>query len=167
MLPGALLWLLSVQTVIVRGDDQSISAQLKYEMPLQPFQVLLQYDDSFPMPKSDEMIVLSSTQYYLASQLQDSEPDFLRIVLYQYVRDYVMEESRQHFVKVAMTGTVSFSSPTTEERTDRVQNSLFMKMSADADEYVSILHEEGMDHVVNATLLSIQGNEVMYENGQW
>lgn len=165
LLSGAFLWMLSVQTVVVRCDE-SISTPLEYEMPLQPFQVRLEYSDSFPMPKSDEMIVLSSTQYFLANQLQDSEPGFLRIVLYQYVRDYVMEESRQHFAKIAMTGTVSFTTPTTEERTDRVQNSLFMKMSADADKYVSILHEEGMEHVVNATLLSIQGNEVTYEDGQ-
>jgi hypothetical protein len=151
----------------VMGDDNSTKSTfpIEYEMSLQPFQVLLQYDDSFPMPKSDEMIVLSSTQYYLETHLRDSEPDFLRITLYQYVRDYVME-SRQHFSKIAMNGMVYFSTPITEDRRNRVQQDLFKKMSIGADDYVSILHEEEMDHVVNATLLSIQGNEMMYEDGK-
>ncbi|KAG7343061.1 hypothetical protein IV203_021006 [Nitzschia inconspicua] len=162
----ALLRIVSLTSVVL--GDQIASNQtfsIDYEMSLRPFQVLLQYDDSFPMPKSDEMIVLSSTQHYLTTHLQKSEPDFLRITLYQYVRDYVME-SREHFSKIAMNGMVFFSSPITEDVKSRIQNDVFTKLSADSDQYVSILHEEGMEHVVNATLLSIQGNEMTYEDGK-
>ncbi|KAG7372194.1 hypothetical protein IV203_018337 [Nitzschia inconspicua] len=162
----ALLRIVSLTSVVL--GDQIASNQtfsIDYEMSLRPFQVLLQYDDSFPMPKSDEMIVLSSTQQYLTTQLQKSEPDFLRITLYQYVRDYVME-SREHFSKIAMNGMAFFSSPITEDLKSRIQNDVFTKLSADSDQYVSILHEKGMEHVVNATLLSIQGNEMTYEDGK-
>jgi hypothetical protein len=137
---------------------------IEYEVALEPFQVLLEYDDSFPMPKADEMTVLRSTQYYLTIQLQSSEPHFKRIVLYQYVRDYVME-SREHFAKIAMNGIVFFASPITEDSKRRVLNLILKKLSNDSDQYIALLHEEGMNHVVNVTLLSIQGNELTYENG--
>ena len=39
-------------------------------------------------------------------------------------------------------------------------------MSTDANAYVNILRSNGMEHVVNATLLSMQGNEMMYQDGE-
>lgn len=160
------MFLLSHETVFVLGDENVSKETLpiEYVMALEPFQVLLEYDDEFPMPKSDEMIVLTSTQYYLSTQLQASEPDFQRIVIYQYVRDYVME-SNEHFSKIAMNGMVMFSSPVSEAFKSRVLNQIFKLLSANADRYVAVLREEGMDNVVNSTLLSIQGNEMTYQHG--
>jgi hypothetical protein len=166
IVPSFLTLLLS-RTVDV-SSDRNVSKQsflIEYEMSLEPFQVLLKYDDSFPMRKSDEMILLSSTQYYLTTQLQLSEPDFQRIVLYQYVRDYVME-SREHFAKIAMNGIVFLASPITEDFKSRMLDRIFQKLGDDSDQYIAVLHEEGMNHVVNVTLLSIQGNELAYENGK-
>ena len=127
--------------------------------------VELEYDDSFPMAKSDEMVVLSSTQSFLSSQLETTEPDFIRLVLYQYVRDYVMA-TQEHYSKIAMNGMVFFSSSITEDLRSRVVNQIFKNMSADSNMYVDILRSNGMDHVVNATLLSMQGNEMMYQDGE-
>ncbi|KAL3920181.1 MAG: hypothetical protein SGILL_003391 [Bacillariaceae sp.] len=138
---------------------------IEYEMALQPFQVFLEYDDSFPMAKSDEMVVLSSTQSFLSAQLETTEPDFVRIMLYQYVRDYVME-TQEHYSKIAMNGMVFFSSSITEDLRSRVVNQIFKSLSTSSTAYVDILRSNGMNHVVNATLLSMQGNEMMYQNGE-
>jgi hypothetical protein len=162
------LFILLLSRAVEISSDETVSKEtflIEYEMTLEPFQVLLEYDDNFPMPKSDEMIVLSSTQFYLTTQLQSSEPDFQRIVLYQYVRDYVME-SREHFAKIAMNGIVFFASPITEDFKSRILSRIFQKLSDEAHQYIAVLHEEGMNHVVNVTLLSIQGNKLMYENGK-
>jgi UPF0716 family protein affecting phage T7 exclusion len=162
------LLILLLSRVVEVSSNNNVSKEtflIEYEMALEPFQVLLEYDDSFPMPKSDEMIVLSSTQLYLTNQLQLSEPDFQRIVLYQYVRDYVME-SREHFAKIAMNGIVFFASPITDDFKSRILNRILQKLSDDSDQFIAVLHEEGMNHVVNVTLLSIQGNELTYENGK-
>jgi hypothetical protein len=147
-----------------RTTRKDSTFSIEYEMTLEPFQVFLEYDDKFPMAKSDEMVVLSSTQSFLSSQIEETEPDFVRLVLYQYVRDYIME-TQGHYSKIAMNGMVFFASPITDDLRSRVVNQIFRNMSADSNVYVDILRSNGMNHVVNATLLSMQGNEMMYQDG--
>jgi hypothetical protein len=153
-----------VLDVVVGSTDVDLDYRIEYDMGLEPFQVLLEYDDTFPMATSDEMVILGSTQYYLSSQMEETETDFTQLILYQYVRDYVME-SRLHFAKIAMNGVISFSSQITPDLRSRVLNRILESLSSGSHLYVDLLHMNGMTHVVNSTLLSIQGNEIVYSDG--
>mmetsp|Transcript_2092 Transcript_2092/g.3473 ORF Transcript_2092/g.3473 Transcript_2092/m.3473 type:complete len:300 (-) Transcript_2092:186-1085(-) len=154
-------------SILLSGSFTDITGEFveDYQLHLEPFQILLEYDNVSPTTNSDEMLVLETTQRYLSLQLQTTEADFSRLILYQFVRDYVME-SRDHFSKIAMNGVVFFSTPNTPTRQSRVQLQIMKDISTDSESYVAMLRAAGLNHVVNATLLSIQGNEMMFENGE-
>jgi hypothetical protein len=138
---------------------------VEYKMALQPFQIRLEYNNMLPVANSEEMLVLNATQYYLSSQLKETEADFARLVLYQFVRDYVMMESGDHFSKIAMNGLVVLTSPSNPAREVRLQNLIMESLSAKSDMYIRELQLAGLTNVINATLLSMQGNEIVYQDG--
>ncbi len=139
---------------------------VQYEVPLEPFQILLYYDNNDPMAMSDEMMVLNSTQSYLTSRLREREPNFSSLFLYQFVRDYVAY-SQDHFSKIAMNGIAYFDFPMSASRQKEVQGQVMDSLMGEKGvQYVDFLYSNGMTHVVNATLLSIQGNEIVYREGQ-
>ena len=142
------------------GDDV-----VEYEMALQPFQIRLEYNNMLPVADSEEMLVLNSTQYYLSSILKESEPAFSRLFLYQFVRDYVMMESKDHFSKIAMNGIVLFTSPNNPSRQTKVQNEIMKSLSLNSDRFILSLQSAGMTNIINSTLLSMQGNEIIYQDG--
>ncbi|KAL3899465.1 MAG: hypothetical protein SGARI_006452 [Bacillariaceae sp.] len=68
-----------------------------------------------------------------------------------------------------MNGMVFFASPITDELRNKViQQIVYKSMATDSQGYVETLRANGMEHVANATLLSMQGNEMQYnqDNGE-
>jgi hypothetical protein len=145
-------------------DDDSFNV-VEYEMALQPFQIRLEYNNMLPVADSEEMLVLNSTQFYLSSILKGAQPDFSRLLLYQFVRDYVMMESKDHFSKIAVNGMVLFTSPNNSSRQTGVQNEIMKSLSLNSDRYIKSLQSAGMTNIINSTLLSMQGNEIIYQDG--
>jgi hypothetical protein len=157
------------------GHLHVVAGQEEDKLPLQPFQIRLHYNDLTPMKPSDEMMILNSTMYYLSSRLSMSLPDFSNLMLYQFVRDYVVGDQQQkdHYSKVAMNGIIYFTGSsdndqsTVTRRPDDVQTILLENLLGEnVTSYIDVLHESGMMNVVNVTLLSIEGNELVYRDGQ-
>jgi hypothetical protein len=190
------------------GGGNTSSSQLQNKLDLQPFQIKLEYDDdikeqdigntpslsSMQRQSIDEMVILNSTQSYLSKCLSKSLPNFSYLMLYQFVRDYVVDSddggdaagstnrgdqaiNHQHYSKIAMNGIIYFSptgsntgakaTSTITTRPDDVQVLLLQNLLGDnVTKYVDVLHANGMLNVVNATLLSIEGNEFPYRDGQ-
>lgn len=149
---------------MVQSEPVVDDVALQYDVPLQPFQILLRHDNKNPMATSDEMKVLNSTQYYLSSRLKDREPGFSNLLLYQFVRDFV---DNDHFSKIAMSGIIYFTIPigATHQR-DLQAQIMDSLMGHNLDQYVDVLYSNGMTHIVNATLLSIKGIEMVYWEGR-
>jgi hypothetical protein len=166
----ALLWAVSVilatnalATTQQNSSDQNVFNQGEvFEVPVDPYQLVLQYDDSDPMSSGDEMMILSTTQDYLSSILQLTEPSFSRLALFQFVRDY---PESQHYVKVALSGTVYFSKRSVQ--IEDIQTDILMSfVGRNMLNFVEALRDAGMTHIVNGTLMSIEGNEMDYRDGE-
>ena len=69
------------------SQSTSTSSQ-EFELPLSPFQLHLDLNTSSAMSSGEEMMLLSVTQAYLSSVLKQIEPNFSRLALYQFVRDF-------------------------------------------------------------------------------
>lgn len=170
--PSIAQWiaLIGWMLVVIRCQDVAPSREAvddgHYDVPLLPFQIRLLYDDNEPMAKSDEMSFLNSTQHYLSSRLTETEPDFWRLFLYQFVRDFGAY-SHAHYSKIAMNGIVYFDTPMNSTRNGEVQaHILHSFMGENIDHYIDALHSGGMTHVVDATLLSMKGHEMVDHEGQ-
>jgi hypothetical protein len=157
--------LLSVRCQSLAPLAASVVDGLEYEVPLEPFQIHLQYDDSDRMAKSDEMMVLNSTQKYLTARLHEREPGFSHLFLYQFVRDYVLD-FQGHYSKIAMNGIAHFDTSMSATRQREVQAVIMVSLTGDkVEQYIGVLHSAGMTHVVNATLLSMNGNPMVNRDG--
>jgi hypothetical protein len=145
-------------------DHRRTQSQLpEVGVALSPFQVMLVYNNSDAMTNNDEMTVLDTTQNYLSSILSENDPAaFSRLLLYQFVRDY---PESQHYAKIAFSGTVYYFATDPGEK--KIQTDmLFGLVGQNILKFVQALQAAGMKDVVNATLMSIAGNELGILDGE-
>ena len=142
-------------------ESQRESKEEEYGITIDPFQVMIMYNTNVAMSDDDEMSVLTTTQSYLSSVLSTKEQNFSRLMLYQYVRDYPEVE---HYAKVAFGGVAYFFGSSMEK--DSMRTELWLSlMGQNSTKFVLALQDAGMKNVVNATLMSIDGNELGMKDG--
>lgn len=140
------------------GADEKV----EYEVPLAPFQLYLEYDIGDTMSNRDELMVLNATQAYLSSVLKENEPTFSRLALYQFVRDY---PESIHYAKVAVSGSAYFFDD--EMKPKLMEDEMMLSfLGENIENYIDALKEVGMAHVVNAKVMSIEGNDLEYVDGE-
>ena len=146
---------------IFEMESQRESKEEEYGITIDPFQVMIMYNTNEAMSDDDEMSVLTTTQSYLSSVLSTKEQNFSRLMLYQYVRDYPEAE---HYAKVAFGGVAYFFGSSMEK--DSMRTELWLSlMGQNSTKFVLALQDAGMKNVVNATLMSIDGNELGMQDG--
>jgi predicted RNA-binding protein with PUA-like domain len=168
---------LTIATIVSAAEDHHISygrdlekiadgivfgQETEYEVQLDPFQLYLQYDDNDSMSSTDEMMVLTTTQDYLSKMLETRTLSFSRLALFQFVRDY---PESQHYAKVAIGGTAFFFEQNMEP--SEVQTEIYLNfVGENMITFVTALRDAGMTHIVNATLMSVDGSEMEYRDGE-
>jgi hypothetical protein len=136
--------------------------KFEYEVPLVPFQLYLEYDIGDAMSNHDELMVLTATQAYLSSVLEENEPNFSRLTLYQFVRDY---PESLHYAKVAVSGSAYFFDD--EMKQKLMEDEMMLSfLGENIEGYIDALQEVGMTNVVNAKVMSIEGNDLDYVDGE-
>lgn len=140
----------------------------EFEIVLDPFQLELRFDNDQSLARSamtsrDEMIILETAQTFLSERLHDTISTFSRLALFQYVRDFPIEE-KQHVAKAAFGGFAFFSMPNMDPASVQLEIYLSflgeMKMT-----FVQALLDAGLEDIVNVTLMSIDGTEMEYRDG--
>lgn len=145
-----------------RHERRLYDEKYEYEVPLVPFQLYLEYDIGDTMSNRDELMVLTATQAYLSSVLKESEPNFSRITLYQFVRDY---PESIHYAKVAVSGSAYFFDD--EMKQELMENEMLLSfLGENIEKYIDALQEVGMKDVVDAKVMSIDGNDLEYVDGE-
>jgi hypothetical protein len=145
------------------GEGDAEQDREEYAVHLLPFQLQVEYDDIDKMSYNDEMMLLRTTQTYLTSILLESAPRFSRLSFYQFVRDYT--DASRHFAKVAFSGIAFFSVYAMEQ--DAMQTEIMLSfLDKNMTSFVGLLQDAGMTHIMNATLISIEGNEIEYQDGK-
>jgi hypothetical protein len=145
------------------GEGDAERDREEYAVHLLPFQLQVEYDDIDKMSNNDEMMLLRTTQTYLTSVLLESAPHFSRLTFYQFVRDYT--DASRHFAKVAFSGIAFFSVHAMEQ--DAMQSEIMLSfLDKNMTSFVGLLQDSGMTHIMNATLMSIEGNEIEYQDGK-
>ena len=136
--------------------------KFEYEVPLVPFQLYLEYDTGDMMSTRDELMILTATQAYLSSVVKKTEHNFSRLTLYQFVRDY---PASIHYSKVAFGGSAYFFDD--EMKQERMEDEMMLSfLGENIEDYIDALQGEGMTHVVNAKVMSIDGVDLEYLDGE-
>lgn len=167
--PRQLLWVvvftILVTTILANtvDDENNVFDQggELMAMELHPFQLYLKCDGRNTITSGDEMMVLSTTREYLSLLLQEREPSFSRLSLYQFTR----YPETGNFAKVAMSGELYFF-----KRSIQIQNvhkDIMMSfVEPNMVNFVEALQNAGMAHIVNASLMSIEGDKMGYSDGE-
>jgi hypothetical protein len=101
----------------------------------------------------------------LSKILDTRIPSFSRLALFQFVRDY---PESQHYAKVAIGGTAFFFDRNIElSEVPEVQTEINLSfVGENMITFVTALRDAGMTHIVNATLMSVDGSEIEYRDGE-
>jgi hypothetical protein len=160
--PKAAIQQRDMQGLVTSRNGNVFDQEAEYEIRVNSFQLYIQSDDSDELTNNDEMMILATTQAYLWSVLEKSQSSFARLSLFQFVRNY---PESQHYAKVALSGNAYFF--TRSVSSEDVQLEIMLSfVGENMDDFVTVLQEAGVARVVNATLMSVEGNEMDYEDGK-
>ena len=143
------------------SSQSTSSSSQEFELPLSPFQLHLDLNTSSAMSSGEEMMLLSVTQAYLSSVLKQIEPNFSRLALYQFVRDF----HNLYYSKVAFGGMAYFFGQAMNSSQMHIDLMLSF-MGQNATKFLTRLQDSGISQIINVTLISIDGKAMDYLDGK-